>query len=301
MRFSTFLVIISSLVGLCISKGRQFQNFQNNQANINQNQQGLQGMLNRQVAGISFAIPGLSLLAGNNNGGVGGNFFGPVTVTRTVVSTVSTVTTQSFRTCTTSAAALVPCGAGRRKRDTDPENNELAEGIHVTPTMELIIGSTTITDQKAVTEYLAAHKPSNQSVIYPPGIDESKLTMNPRFESISDNDHTTILYPSQDTPEATDSSLFLENGEVSSDDIAATTETPYFNDDIDSGTTPNTDLEVDDEKARVGLGRTTTLTTVIRVTSVATTLATGTGNTLSIMYGGCMPQSLPVSGIPCMA
>lgn len=43
-------------------------------------------VLNRQQGGLSFVIPGLSLLGGNNGIG-GGNLFGTVTVTRTVVST----------------------------------------------------------------------------------------------------------------------------------------------------------------------------------------------------------------------
>lgn len=62
----------------------------NNNLNGNTNNGGglLGGAFNRQ-GGLSFVIPGLSLLAGggNNGGGNNGNIFGTVTVTRTLVST----------------------------------------------------------------------------------------------------------------------------------------------------------------------------------------------------------------------
>lgn len=83
--------LTSALIFLtCFSSGK-LQIFQQ-PANVpgGQNNQ----LLNRQAGagGISFIVPGLNLLAGNNaNLGGGNGLFGTVTTTRTVVSTGKTM------------------------------------------------------------------------------------------------------------------------------------------------------------------------------------------------------------------
>lgn len=170
--------------------------------------------------------------------------------------------------------------------------------IEATPSVELIIGSTTLQDPGVVTEYLEQHKPSSQSVIFPPEVDNAPVKINPRFQSIEDT--TTMLYPSQDIPETTEVDL----NEISGDDIVTTGTPEFFDDFVDNdeseGTTVSNDVLSEDDKARVGLGRTTTVTTVIRVTSVATSLATGgMMATVTVVYSGCSPVSLPYSGPSC--
>lgn len=75
---TTSLIILSIIVSLQTCIPQRLQNQNQNQNNFPANRQG-------GLGGLSFAIPGLSLLGGNNAGG--GNLFGTVTVTRTLVST----------------------------------------------------------------------------------------------------------------------------------------------------------------------------------------------------------------------
>jgi hypothetical protein len=279
--------------------------------------------------GVSFAFPGLNLFGGgNNNGGNIGNVFAQGTFTRTIVSTVSTVTTASFRTCTVSigALAMTPC-VGRRKREADirmasynydneifmdhDEANNLGM-IDPSASIALIVGSTTLTDPLAVSEYLLAHQPSSQSIIYPQDVTIAEIE-NLQNQPTIDNTviKTEMLYPSNDSPDSPDSSLDDQNQDITTtihynddiDDLVLadpTTEIP-LNDDAEGQeiTTPHLILEDgnDVEQARLGFSQ-TTVTTIIRVTSVATTLASGSMATLSVMYAGCLPPSLPVSGVP---
>ncbi len=169
--------------------------------------------------------------------------------------------------------------------------------IDATPVMELIIGGTTLIEREAVSEFLEAHKPSTQSVIYPPGLEQvvgERIKINPRLEEVV-AEGTTILYPSleDDVEEQED-----EREEISQGDegVGVTTETPILLDELAQSTTlepregeDGENVEQGVEFARGGFGRkTTTVTTVIRVTSVATSLATGTSATLTINYAGCL-------------
>lgn len=206
----------------------------------------------------------------------------------------------------------MPCAAGRRRREVENSSNINEVGIQPTPTVQLIIGATTISDPAAVTEYLEAHKPSSQSVIYPKDYVETPAKINPRHGSAVIGEGT-ILYPSQDTPyDATTESdvSFLGDDDL----VGGTTGTPYFqdkettNDDSEPNQTASsmdTELEFGElgmgDKARRGFAKTTTVTTVIRVTSVATSLATGGATaTLTVSYAGCLPASLPFTGMPCV-
>lgn len=147
--------------------------------------------------------------------------------------------------------------------------------------MALIIGGTTLLEPFAVSQYLENHRPHSQSVIYPPGMEYygRKLELDQLEEDVA----TTPLYSSHDTPEE-----FYD----------PTTITPELLDD-ESSTSDTTEGQEDFslDKARRGLGRTTTVTSVIKVTSVATSIATGM--TVTVMYAGCLPPVLPVSGQPC--
>ncbi|OXA58193.1 uncharacterized protein LOC110846562 [Folsomia candida] len=261
--------------------------------------------------GISFAFPGLNFLnggSGNNNNA--GNIFGQATFTRTIISTVSTVTTASFRTCTMPVGALAPC-VGRRKREADmtsyPYDNEIFMdheannlGIDPSASIALIIGSTTLTDPLAVSEYLVAHQSSSQSIIYPQDITIEQIENLQKHEQPSES---VILHPSSDSPDLHDDATTVRYEETYEDTLAdQTTEIAVLDDphdDQDEQTTPKLVLTDEEEKARAGFGKTTTVTTVIRVTSVATTLASGMMATLQISYMGCLPPSLPVSGVPC--
>lgn len=201
---------------------------------------------------------------------------------------------------------MTPC-VGRRKRDADftmapynydnevfMDHNANDLGIDPTASIALIVDSTTLTDPLVVSEYLVAHQPSSQSIIYPSDVTISDIDAMEQSPASSNVPSMTELYPSNDSPDQT----------TFQDDIPdPTTETPVVMfdavEDVEQETTPNPVDDMDVDKARVGLGRTTTVTTVIRVTSVATTLASGTAATLSISYMGCLPPSLPVSGVPC--
>jgi len=170
--------------------------------------------------------------------------------------------------------------------------DHIGENLKIEPTasIALIVASTTITDPVAVSEYLAQHQPSTNSIIYPQDITISEI------RELEDSNNEAILHPSDDFPAATTT---VPEGK---DTVVALADEGTEALELEQGTTPFAVEEVtsqdDDEKARVGFGG-TTVTTVIRVTSVATTLATGMMATLTVSYMGCLPPSLPVSGISC--
>jgi hypothetical protein len=230
---------------------------------------------------------------------------------------VSTVTTASFRTCTMPVGALPAC-AGRRKRSAammfnydneiflDDETNNLR--IEPTASIALIIGTTTLTDPVAVSEFLILHQPSPNSIIYPPDITISEIAELEQLQSstlasvVPVETHATVLYPSDDSPDSP------EQPTPSFDEIDIITTTDGRLDEAsfldESETTTHQGAEDEaaegagNNKARLGLQK-VTVTTIIRVTSVATTLASGTMATLTVAYSGCVPPSLPVSGAAC--
>jgi hypothetical protein len=216
---------------------------------------------------------------------------------------VSTVTTASYRTCTVAPAAALPPCAGRRRRDvTDspalgesPVDEDGINEIQPTAATTLIIGTTTISNPAAVSEYLEAHKPSSQSIIYPADFIPQTEGVASEISSDLIHDSTTLLYPSDDTPLQDDNDGTTELSQTLSDSESSP-------DDDLLGTTPNVlnDIALEKEKARAGLLGTTTTTTVIRVTSVATTIATGAAATLSVMYAGCAPPSYPITTNVCV-
>lgn len=200
----------------------------------------------------------------------------------------------------------MPC-AGRRKREANVgvvvDNEVLMDhetGLHIEPTasIALIVGTTTLTDPLVVSEYLVAHQPSSQSIIYPADITISEIQalQEDSPKPVDNVPSPTELYPSNDSPDQDVTTILY-------DEPQGTTETPIVpyqeEEEVEEeeATTPQESLEIQD-RARVGLGKITTVTTVIRVTSVATSLATGMMATLTVMYAGCMPPSLPITGVP---
>lgn len=186
---------------------------------------------------------------------------------------VSTVTTASFRTCTMPVGALAPC-VGRRKREADmtsyPYDNEIFMdheannlGIDPSASIALIIGSTTLTDPLAVSEYLVAHQSSSQSIIYPQDITIEQIENLQKHEQPSES---VILHPSSDSPDLHDDATTVRYEETYEDTLAdQTTEIAVLDDphdDQDEQTTPKLVLTDEEEKARAGFGKTTTVVSV---------------------------------------
>jgi len=229
---------------------------------------------------LSFAIPGLSLLPGGGGAG-GGNLFGGVTVTRTILRTVATVTVGSVRTCmSTPAAGAGWMACGRRKR-----RGLFEEGVEIQPTMLVIKGTETYSDPAQIARLLNL-----------PGlVNNAEETTDGAAEV-----PTTTFIPGRDDL-------------VHFDDESAVTTMLYptpMNDAVDDeGTTPgNTETplgefwshvnEVEEsEKARLAFGTTTTSVVTLSLTGIA--YSTIQGTTLTVSYAGCSPVTLPFSTTLC--
>jgi len=186
-------------------------------------------------------------------------------------------------------ANLPACGSGmqgRRKRNagSEPENAyeeyEDKSFIQPTPTIQLVFAGTTISDPMKVDEYLYSSQNENKS------LDEA-TTVAQNYADNTDqgkSDFTTELYPAEDS--------FFDD---ETDGVEVTTEVVEndFQASIEDG------LNVSNSRYnwRAGILRQTTRTTTISITSVATSVHAT--DTLTVEYKGCLPSSLPVSGLRC--
>jgi len=251
--------------------------------------------------GLEFTFPVLGLLANanaNSNSRTNNlNLFSQSVVTRTVISTVATVTVPAFRTCTmVPAAAMFSACAGRKRRDVSGEI-ELPE-VQPTPSMKLIFDKTEIVDPKQIAEILHLKDPSNlfASSSNEEAADEV-TTQAPLERSF---DLTTVLYSSlEDETLAPDQEDSQDSTNSARDGLGVTTETPLLDEAATEATTPDLPSLQDDEKARLGVGgnsrKGSTTTSIIPVTHVVSSFVTATMQTLTVSYAGCSPPGpLPV-------
>jgi len=204
----------------------------------------------------------------NQNQNTNINLFRQVTVTRTILSTVATVTQPVFRTCTAPIGALLPCAAaGRRKRSVDGDADAEDDASADTLSMVLVMGSTTLTDQSVVSKLLQLDHglQIEMEPVIANGTHQGNGTQqgngsvparspSPPPGSLKVVD-PVVLYPSDDVTLPTPNADELEGIDPSQDLPLAGLETPGLNNVVQFSAEVNqiTDL------ARLGLGGTTTV------------------------------------------
>ena len=171
--------------------------------------------------------------------------------------TVATVTAVAYRTCTVPVAAgVLPC-AGRRRRDLGDLKNE----IEPEPSIIVVLGTTTMTDQAQVSSILHL-----DSISQNPQNKETEASTTP--ESFLSDDATTLLYPSHDSAVGSHEILSDDGEGVSS----VTTNTPGLGIDATENTQQvesvrgessvdrdESSLEDINENARINFAGTTTV------------------------------------------
>jgi hypothetical protein len=187
------------------------------------------------------------------------------------------VTVATYRTCTLSLQpANAPACGKRRKRDAD------GFYIPIEPTVVLIVGQSSITNQERVSRILGLHDEQEGSSEV---IGNASATFATTLQPDQDQDPTTVLYPTPSDDNDRDDLVF---------DDGTTTNTPL----AEFWKEVNQENLTEDEKARLGFGQTTSTVTV-SMTGIAYT--TVSFPIFTVAWSGCSPITFPITSSSCTA